>query len=164
MSYCKAVLLSLLITALGQTNAFAEALKGETIVFPIMEAPVSSKYGSRKHPIYHTVKHHNGVDLAAPKRAHVRSIAKGRVVYAGVFGGYGKLVTIVHSGGYTSMYGHLSEILVNTTQTVEAGQIIGRVGSTGTSTSPHLHFEWRKEGEALNPLDVFPNLGKKAEG
>lgn len=158
------VFLGLLLLTPVSTTVFAEGLQGETVVFPIMEAPISSKYGKRKHPVYKTTRHHNGVDLAAPKKAHVRSIAKGRVVFAGTYGGYGKLVTILHLDGYTSMYGHLSEILVNTSQEVEAGQVIGRVGSTGTSTNPHLHFEWRKDGKALDPLDVFPNIGKKAEG
>ncbi len=78
--------------------------------------------------------------------------------------GYGKLITIQHENGCVSMYGHLNEFRVNIGQKVAAGEIIGRLGSTGMSTGPHLHFEWRKNGVAVDPLVEFPDLAKDADG
>jgi len=134
------------------------------IVFPLLAPKLSSEYGLRKHPVFKTVKHHSGVDLAAPKDSHVRVIMPGQVIFADRLGSYGKLVSVVHADGYVSMYGHLDEILVLPGQRVAAGDIVGRVGSTGRATGPHLHFEWRKNGKALDPLKAFPALGSQAEG
>lgn len=119
----------------------------------------------RRHPVLRRMdRKHNGVDLAAPEYAHVRAVAAGIVVFADQYAGYGKLVTIKHEKGYTSLYGHLAEILVNTGQRVRAGELIGRLGSTGMSTGPHLHFEWRINGKPVDPLRVFPALAEGAEG
>jgi murein DD-endopeptidase MepM/ murein hydrolase activator NlpD len=134
------------------------------VVFPIMAPRLSSGYGSRKHPVFKSVRHHNGVDLAAPENSHVRAILPGVVIFADTHGGYGKLVTVKHKNGYSSLYGHLSEIRVNPGERIKAGDIIGRVGTTGKVTGPHLHFEWRKNGEPIDPLKVFPALAADAEG
>lgn len=146
--------------AVGKSERFVNL----AIVFPLVSPKISSKYGSRRHPIFKTLRHHNGVDLQAPLNSHVRTIMKGVVVFADTYAGYGKLVTIRHQDGYYSMYGHLNELLVNPGQIVATGDLIGRVGSSGNSTGPHLHFEWRKNGTPLNPLDVFPALALDAAG
>lgn len=134
------------------------------IVFPVLSPKLSSGYGNRVHPVYHYKRHHSGIDLAVPEKTHVRAVLEGRVVFAGVYAGFGKLVTIEHSHGDISMYGHLSEIKVNVGQQIKQGEILGRVGSTGISTGPHLHFEWRHQGETIDPLKVFPYLTSVAEG
>lgn len=134
------------------------------IVFPLVAPKLSSDFGVRRHPIFRTVRHHSGVDLQAPENSHVRTVAAGRVIFAGKHGSYGKLVTVLHEGGYTSLYGHLSEFRVNVGAIVTAGEIVGRVGSSGAATGPHLHFEWRRNGEAIDPLTVFPSLAGQAEG
>ena len=144
--------------------ADAEQLYSTSIVFPLMEARLSSGYGPRQHPVRKVHRHHNGVDLAAPKNSHVRSVAAGLVVFADRYGGYGKLVTIKHPDGHFSLYGHLSEVLTNPGNSVDAGELIGRVGSTGLATGPHLHFEWRRSGKSIDPLKVFPSLAEEAQG
>ncbi len=141
-------------------NQFASGL----IVFPLVSPTISSNFGSRVHPIFGHRLHHGGVDLVAQEKSHVRSVLDGRVVFAGQYAGYGKLVTIEHARGRTTLYGHLSEIRVDIGQSVQAGDIIGRVGSTGNSTGPHLHFEWRENGQVLNPLEVFPHLKAAPQG
>ena len=138
--------------------------KSPSIVFPILSPKYSSGYGQRNHPVFQRSQHHNGIDIAVPEYSHVRAAYEGIVVYAERFQGYGKLVTIQHPQGFASLYGHLSEVRVNVGQKVRTGEIIGRVGSTGVSTGSHLHFEWRKDGKALDPLSEFPALFKKAEG
>ena len=146
------------------TLASAESGIRTGIVFPVLSPKLSSKFGNRIHPKFKYVRHHNGIDLAVPEKTHVRAVLSGRVVYAGVYAGYGKLVTIEHDKGDVSMYGHLSEIQVNAGDKVNQGAIIGRVGSTGISTGPHLHFEWHHDGESIDPLKVFPYLTATAEG
>ncbi|MCB0322088.1 MAG: M23 family metallopeptidase [Bdellovibrionales bacterium] len=158
----------LLLFALGVPHAAplatAQQVSAGTIVFPLMAPRLSSTYGVREHPIRKVHRHHNGVDLAAPVNAHVRAVAPGKVVFADSYAGYGKLVTIQHDNGFTSLYGHLHEIRVDPGELVNAGDIIGRVGSTGVATGPHLHFEWRHHGEPMDPLEVFPSLARDAEG
>jgi len=86
------------------------------------------------------------------------------VVFAGPHAGYGKLVTIEHENGYASLYAHLSEIKVQVGAQIAAGTLVGRVGSTGLATGPHLHFEWRHLGVAQDPLRAFPSLAEISEG
>jgi murein DD-endopeptidase MepM/ murein hydrolase activator NlpD len=154
----------LLLCLFGATSAAAEGGLPTGIVFPVISPKLSSKFGNRIHPVYKYARHHSGIDLAVPEKTHVRAVLGGRVVFAGVYAGYGKLVTIEHSRGTVSMYGHLSEFKVNCGQVIKQGQIIGRVGSTGISTGPHLHFEWRQNGETVDPLRVFPSMTAQAEG
>ncbi|MFO0416753.1 MAG: M23 family metallopeptidase [Pseudomonadota bacterium] len=136
-----------------------------SMVYPLMGPRASSDYGTRKHPINRKRRHHHdGIDLAAPKGAIIRSIAAGRVVYADPHGGYGNLVVIKHRAGVTSHYGHCESLKVHPGQLVEAGQIIATVGSTGASTGPHLHFEIRKEGVPQNPERYLPGLDLPAQG
>ncbi|MFN3284968.1 MAG: murein hydrolase activator EnvC family protein [bacterium] len=113
---------------------------------------LTSGFGLRRHPLFGIVRPHHGVDIAAPWGTPVRAAGPGTVVYAGWFGGYGKLVVVDHGGGVATLYGHLSSILVSVGQRVGAGEVVGRVGSTGYSTGPHLHFEIRLNGRPVDPL------------
>lgn len=134
------------------------------LVYPLVSERISSNYGLRKHPIRKSVRHHNGIDLAAPNGAHVRAVKSGLVVFASNYKGYGNLITVKHKDETYSLYGHLSKIDTKVGKKVKAGEVIGRVGSTGASTGNHLHFEWRIRGKAVDPLKVLPGLGKVAEG
>lgn len=129
---------------------------------PVTNGAITSPYGWRYHPIDKKNKFHSGIDIGAGYNAQVVAPANGQIVYAGWYNGYGRYIKINHgkdSNGnvITSAYGHLNKISVNVYQTVNAGQEIGRVGSTGDSTGPHLHFEIRKNDIAVNPLQYIGN-------
>jgi murein DD-endopeptidase MepM/ murein hydrolase activator NlpD len=146
-------------------SAYAQSLGSQLIVFPVVSPELASGFGVRAHPLNRKiVRHHGGVDLAAPKGSHVRVVMDGRVVFAGVYAGYGKLVTVEHHDGRTTLYGHLSEILVNPGQKVAAGDLLGRVGSTGASTGSHLHFELRSNNQVIDPIELFPGMGARPRG
>ena len=116
---------------------------------------LSSFFGNRKHPIYRKMKFHNGLDIAAPYGTYIGAAREGVVVSTGWNGGYGKAVIIQHDNGYKTMYGHMSAIYAKPGDRVRAGKVLGRVGSTGLSTGPHLHFTlWHNE-KLLNPMDVL---------
>lgn len=137
------------VAALGEVLEFSPyQLAGVEFVPPI-KARLSSKPGMRRHPILKKMKFHAGWDYAAPKGTPVKAAAKGKVTHAGKAGAYGNLIKIAHAEGYETRYAHLSKILVKAGQTVEAGTVIGQVGSTGRSTGPHLHFEKRLNGKPL---------------
>jgi murein DD-endopeptidase MepM/ murein hydrolase activator NlpD len=108
--------------------------------------PVTSTFGWRWGRM------HEGIDIAAPSGTPIRSAAGGTVIYAGWLGGYGNLVVVDHGGGVSTAYAHMSSIASGTGQGVVQGQVIGYVGSTGHSTGPHLHFEVRINGQAVDPL------------
>ena len=123
---------------------------------------VSSPYGNRMHPIFHRMRFHSGIDIHANSGDPIAAANSGTVIYAGARTGYGNTVIIDHGGGITTLYAHIKTrgILVRTGQHVSAGDIIAKVGSTGWSTGPHLHFECRKNGDTENPMS---HLGKKQE-
>ena len=102
---------------------------------------------------------HAGIDLASGIGSPVRAVAAGRVESAGWEGGYGRAVRITHSDGTVTVYGHMSALLVDSGERVEAGQLIGREGNTGHSTGPHLHFEVRVNGTPVNPLPWLRKRG-----
>ena len=112
---------------------------------------VTSTFGYRVDPFLGRAALHSGLDLRAKTGTPARATAGGVVVTAGVSGGYGNLVEIDHGNGLSTRYGHLSAILVSEGQTVAANEIIGRVGTTGRSTGPHLHYEVRIDDEATDP-------------
>jgi murein DD-endopeptidase MepM/ murein hydrolase activator NlpD len=114
---------------------------------------ISSGFGSRYHPVLKRRRMHEGLDIPKPYGTPVYPALSGRVIDAGWNEGYGQLVIIKHKNGETSRYGHLSKIMVKPGDLVQRGKtMIGRVGSTGISTGPHLHFEVRdKNGKAVNP-------------
>jgi len=115
------------------------------------EIDMSSPFGMRMDPFVRGPAIHTGLDMRGDTGDPVRATANGTVTVAGVNGGYGKMVEINHGGDLTTRYGHLSAIDVQVGQTVRAGQIIGRIGSTGRSTGPHLHYETRINGDAVDP-------------
>jgi len=129
-------------------------LRKDFLKSPLKVYTITSRFGIRFHPILKVYRPHHGVDYAAPYGSPVYAVAEGVVKYAGWLGGYGKTVIIKHSNGFETLYGHLSSILVKAGDRVGQGHMIGRVGSTGLSTGPHLHFEVRKDGRLLNPLKL----------
>lgn len=118
----------------------------KSFYYPLPEVvPFSSPFGWRVHPVTGERRFHSGVDLAAMFGTPVQSTNTGTVVFAGWKGGYGNAVIVRYPDNqYETLYGHLSEILVKQGQVVQAKQTLGRVGSTGLSTGPHLHFELRR--------------------
>jgi murein DD-endopeptidase MepM/ murein hydrolase activator NlpD len=105
----------------------------------------------RIDPFLHSPAMHTGLDLQAETGEAVRATGNGKVSVAGWQGGYGKMVEVAHGNGLATRYGHLSVIEVEVGQTVKIGQIVGRAGTTGRSTGPHLHYETRVNGEAVDP-------------
>lgn len=117
---------------------------------------VTSDYGTRVHPITKTTKFHKGIDIGAAQGTNVLAAADGTVVTAGWnSGGYGYYITINHGGGVVTLYGHNSKLLVKAGDTVKKGQVIAKVGSTGNSTGPHIHFEVLVNGSVVNPYNYL---------
>jgi len=113
---------------------------------------LTSRFGARAAPMAGASRLHPGLDLAAPYGSAVVARSPGLVIAAGWAGGYGNCVVIDHGGGVQTRYGHLSRIAVRVGQHVDPGALLGAVGSTGLSTGPHLHYEVRVNGAAINPL------------
>ena len=123
---------------------------------PLLRGPVdptvwTSGFGPRLHPIFHTVRRHNGLDISGSMGEPIRSVDDGVVVMAELRNGFGNTIVIDHGGRLASVYAHLSGYDVRVGDTVRRGELIGRVGSTGWSTGPHLHLELRREGLAIDP-------------
>jgi murein DD-endopeptidase MepM/ murein hydrolase activator NlpD len=126
--------------------------------YPI-SGPITSPFGWRTHPIFKSRIFHSGIDIAGPNGGAIKASNDGRVIYAGWYGGYGKVVILDHGvingKPITTLYGHMSAINVSSGQTVRKGQTVGREGSTGYSTGPHCHFEVRVNGKPVNPLSYI---------
>lgn len=134
---------------------------GESVVKALLRTPlnlsrVSSRFGMRRHPVLGFTRLHAGVDFAAPTGTPVLAAGDGRIIEAGLNGGYGRWVKVRHDNGLATGYAHLSRIAtgVRRSARIRQGQVIGFVGSTGLSTGPHLHFELHRNGRPVNPLDV----------
>lgn len=127
---------------------------GELFIYPLI-GRFTSPFGTRHDPFTGRASFHTGIDIAAPSGTAIKATLDGSVSYTGVSSIYGNYIIISHGGGYQTMYGHLSVITVKRGQTVNQGEIIGRVGNTGRSTGPHLHFSVYKNGKLINPLSVL---------
>ena len=143
------------------------AIKGKAKRFPISNpAPgsdISSSFGVRKDPLLGTPALHAGMDFRATTGTSIRASGAGEIVSAGWNGGYGQMVEIDHGNGLHTRYAHMSRVLVKTGDKVSAGDIVGKVGSTGRSTGPHLHYEVRRDGAPLNPIK-FIKAGRTIAG
>jgi len=116
---------------------------------------ITSPYGMRYHPILKYNKKHTGVDIGAPSGADIVAADSGTVIQTGWMGGYGQVVVIDHGGGISTLYAHMSTIIAANGASVTKGETIGKVGSTGWSTGPHLHFEVRINGVDTNPMSYI---------
>jgi murein DD-endopeptidase MepM/ murein hydrolase activator NlpD len=124
---------------------------GASFRYPLRYFTLTSSFGVRRNPVTGTVKNHDGLDLAAPLGTEVYAAQSGVVTETGNDSVYGNYIVIKHESNWVSLYGHLSKIEIGLQASVQAGELIGRVGSTGQSTGPHLHFELRQNGKAHDP-------------
>ncbi len=115
------------------------------------QGPEISGYGMRLHPIYGYERFHSGIDISASYGCPIYSTAYGRVTYSGYYSGYGNTVMVDHGNGIQTLYGHCSSLCVQEGDTVRKGQLIARIGSTGVSTGPHLHYEVHLAGTPTDP-------------
>ncbi len=124
------------------------------LIMPVYGGRVTSNFGARRHPVLGYTRMHAGVDFGAPAGAPIYAVGDARVIFSGWHGGHGNYVKLDHGGGYATAYAHMSRIAVPNGARVNAGQVIGYVGSTGLSTGPHLHYELYRNGTVVNPLSV----------
>ena len=124
-----------------------------------ISGPITSSFGYRIHPIFKTRIFHSGIDIGGPNGGAIKASNDGKVIYSGWYGGYGKVVILDHGvingKPITTLYAHMSSILVSNGQFVKKGQTVGKEGSTGYSTGPHCHFEVRVNGKPVNPLSYI---------
>ena len=142
-----------------KTEIFLPGAKSDDIARSMFEWPLkgrlSSKFGWRTHPMGGGFKFHYGIDIAAPSGKTIAAACSGVVIYAGWRGSMGRSVIIQHKDGYSTVYGHASKLLVKKGQYVSEGTPIMKVGRSGVATGPHLHFEIRHNGKAINPLTLL---------
>jgi len=133
------------------------AQKGR-LAIPV-EGKITTLFGKMKHPKFHTLTFHNGIDIEAPFGSEIRSIFKGKVLYSGWFKGYGKILIINHGDHYYSLFAHLSQLHKEVGDKVKRGELIALVGETGSIKGSYLYFEIRHHGKTEDPLDwleIFP--------
>ena len=137
-----------------RTQVFRDGVAVLTFAQPVSGARLSSAFGPRMHPVHGTMRMHSGVDFATAEGDVVVATQAGRVLFAGTRGGYGTVVELDHGDGVQTLYAHLSAVnpALAVGQRVTAGTELGRAGSTGTSTAPHLHYEIRVDGTPVSPL------------
>ena len=138
----------------GYYNLAGDSLRRAFLVSPLEFSRVTSGFKMRFHPILQTWRAHLGVDYAAATGTPVRAVGDGTIEFAGVQGGFGNVVMVKHRNNSTTVYAHLSRILVKQGQSVSQGQNIGAVGATGWATGPHLHFEFRVNGVHQDPTTI----------
>ncbi|MGM9491826.1 peptidoglycan DD-metalloendopeptidase family protein [Ideonella sp. YS5] len=138
----------------GYYDFNGESKRRAFLASPMEFSRVTSGFSMRFHPILQTWRAHLGTDYGAPTGTPVRAVGEGTVEFAGWQNGYGNVVVIQHAGGRSTLYGHLSRINVQRGQRVDQGQNVGNVGATGWATGPHLHFEFRVNGQHQDPLKI----------
>lgn len=158
-----AIVLTSFAADVADANTATEAVEASSEPARLTVAPVpgelSSEFGLRSDPVRRKRKRrrrhkmHKGLDFIAQRGSHVHAAGPGIVVKAQVSGGYGRLVIVDHGGGVQTRYAHLQRFKVRKGEIVEAGKVLGLVGSSGRVTGPHLHFEVRKDGVAVPPAD-----------
>lgn len=148
------------ITALTTLNIGEDYIGGEFGWPAPGYTTITSRYGMRIHPILKVARVHTGTDISMPTGAYIVASNDGVVTNASYTTGYGNMVMIDHGGGISTLYGHGSEIIVQVGQTVKKGDLIMKAGSTGWSTGPHLHFEVRINGTAIDSLEFLNNQSK----
>lgn len=148
-------------------NKDGKEIQGFILQTPIFGARISSRFSlGRKHPILGTIRPHYAVDYAAPTGTPIYAAADGVVIFAGKKGGYGNLIEIRHENNLKTLYAHLNAFAkgIKTGKKVKRGQMIGRVGSTGLSTGPHLHFGLYRNNVPINPLTNVKAVSKELQG
>jgi murein DD-endopeptidase MepM/ murein hydrolase activator NlpD len=141
----------------GYYSADGRSLRLAFLRSPLEFSRITSGFSlARMHPIFNTVTAHRGIDYGAPTGTPVRSTGEGKVAFAGQQGGYGNVVIVQHHGTYSTVYGHLSRFAqgLRTGSRVAQGEVIGYVGATGWATGPHLHYEFRVDNQARDPLRI----------
>ena len=142
----------------SQSGGTQVKVSSSGFLYPISR-PITSQFGWRTHPIFKSRIFHSGIDIGGPNGGTIKASNDGKVIYAGWYGGYGKVVILDHGvingKPITTLYGHMSAITVSNGQFVKKGQQVGREGSTGYSTGPHCHFEVRVNGKPTNPLNYI---------
>jgi LysM repeat protein len=149
--------LKIVVTDLSEQNAqnILDNLYRKSPFNTPLKGRITSRFGPRTHPITKKQHNHKGLDIAAPTGSPIKASDSGTVTFAGNARGYGKLIIIEHGRGYSTLYGHCSELEVKKGQKVQRGQTIGLVGATGLATGPHLHFEIRRYQEVLDPSEYI---------
>ncbi|MEG2001121.1 MAG: peptidoglycan DD-metalloendopeptidase family protein [Evtepia sp.] len=137
---------------------FVDSVSGFSYPLPSSYTRISSPFGTRTHPVTGRPNSHTGIDLPAPKNTRITAVKSGIVSISGYNSSYGNYVVIQHTGGYSSLYGHMNSRAVSVNATVQQGQVIGYVGTTGSSTGNHLHLEIRRSGSRINPTSCFPGV------
>ena len=153
--------------SLTRMSALELALDGVPQVVPAADRRITSNYGYRRDPFTRGAAMHAGIDFKGAYGSPIFAAASGQVTFAGRKGGYGNTVEITHPNGIITRYAHLSRIDATVGQSIAAGETLGGLGSTGRSTGPHLHFEVRINGKAVNPrpfLETAPDVLKEARG
>lgn len=153
--------------SLARMSALERALEGVPQVVPAADHRITSTFGYRSDPFTRRSAMHSGIDFKGAMGSPIYAAATGEVTFAGRKSGYGNCVEITHANGIVTRYAHLSRIDVAAGQPIEAGETLGGLGSTGRSTGPHLHFEVRINGKAVNPrpfLETAPDVLKEARG
>ena len=133
---------------------------------PVDGAPISSRFGARRHPILGYTRMHQGIDFAVSTGTPIMAAGNGTIAVAGRSGGYGNLLVIRHANGFSTAYGHLSKYAngMRKGARVRQGQIVAYSGATGLATGPHLHYEVRENGNQVNPATIKVASGRKLEG
>lgn len=154
MAVTQRLFLSVVVLAVSM-GLPSKASSDAAIGSPVKKGRISSLFGIREDPFGGDPRFHAGIDIAAPVGTPVRPVAAGRVIFSGVYHGFGRIVAIQHGKHMSSLYAHFDDLKVAVGQLVHRDSVIGVVGSSGRATGPHLHFELRVGGIPVDPAWVF---------